>query len=109
MTAHIEGYGAIMQIKIADYKKPQKRIPKYYYYENRFFPDFRRSRERIWKIFSLKPSRDQDEDNDIRYNLIGSAVFELLGDIHTNTVLLYMRLAASPPASSGKRYWNKQS
>ena len=73
-----------MQIKIADYKKPQKRIPKYYYYENRFFPDFRRTRERIWKIFSLKPSRDQDGDNDIRYSPIRSAVFELLVDIHTD-------------------------
>ena len=67
-----------MQIKIADYKKPQKRIPKYYYYENRFFPDFRRARERIWKL-----SRDQDGDNDIRYSPIGSTVFELLGDIQT--------------------------
>ena len=30
--------------------------------------------------FSLKPSWDQDEHNDIRYSQIGSAVFELLDD-----------------------------
>ena len=84
-----------MQIKIADYKKPQKRIPKYYYYENRFFPDFRRTRERIWKIFSLKPSRHQDGDNDIRYNPTGPAVPEEIGHKHTykhtNIVLLYIK------------------
>ena len=51
-------------------------------------PDFRRTREWIWKIFSLKPSRDQDEDNDIRYSPIGSAVFELLSDNQTDTVFL---------------------
>ena len=77
-----------MQIKIADLLKTAKRIPNYYYYENRYFPVFQRTRERIWKFFSLKPSRDQDGDNDIRYSPIRSAVFELLGDIHTNTVLL---------------------
>ena len=35
-------------------------------------------------FFSLKPSRDQDEDNDIRYRSIGSAVFELLDDTQTD-------------------------
>ena len=34
--------------------------------------------------FSLKLSRDQDEDNDIRYSSIGSAVFELLSLKHTD-------------------------
>ena len=35
-------------------------------------------------FFSLKPSRDQDEDNDIRYSPIGSAVFYLLDDRQTD-------------------------
>ena len=35
-------------------------------------------------FLSLKPSGDQDEDNDIRYSPIGSAVFELLDDRQTN-------------------------
>ena len=35
-------------------------------------------------FFSLKPSQEQDEDNDIHYSPIGSAVFELL-------LLLYIR------------------
>ena len=32
----------------------------------------------IFHFFSLKPFRDQDEDNDICYSPISSAVFELL-------------------------------
>ena len=35
-------------------------------------------------LSSLKPSRDQDRDNDILYNPISSAVFELLSKIHTD-------------------------
>ena len=35
-------------------------------------------------FFSLKPSWDQDKDNDICYSQIGSAVFELLSNIHTD-------------------------
>ena len=81
-----------MQIKIVDYKKPQKRIPKYYHYENRFSPDFRRTRERIWKIFSLKPSRDQDEDNDIGYSPIGSAVFDLYRQTYRHRVAFVYRM-----------------
>ena len=46
-------------------------------------------------FFSLKPSWDQDEDNDIRYSPIGSAVFELLDDRQTdkqtNILLLYIK------------------
>ena len=83
-----------------------------YYYKNRVFPDFRRTRERIWKIFSLKPSRDQDGDNDIRYNPIGPAVPEEIGHKHKTSIqtsccyiiriyiYIYI-LAASPLASSG--------
>ena len=37
----------------------------------------------IFHFFSLKPSRDQDEDNDICYSPIGSAVFELLSNTQT--------------------------
>ena len=54
------------------------------YYKNRFFPDFRRTRGRIRMFLSLKPSRDQDEDNDMRYSPIGSAVFDLLSDTQTH-------------------------
>ena len=46
-------------------------------------PVFRRTGNRI-RFFSLKPSRDQDESNDMRYSPIGSAVFELLDDTHTD-------------------------
>ena len=35
-------------------------------------------------FFSLKPAGDHDEDNDIRYSPIGSAVFELLDDRQTD-------------------------
>ena len=37
-------------------------------------------------FFSLKPSGDHDEDNDIRYSPIGSAVFELLDDRQTLSI-----------------------
>ena len=56
---------------------------------------FPANREPDPDFFSLKPSRDQDEDNDIRYSPIGSAVFELLDDRQTdkqtNILLLYIK------------------
>ena len=39
------------------------------------------------EIFSLKPSRDQGEDNDIRYSPIGSAVLEVNQHIQTKILL----------------------
>ena len=66
-----------------------------YYYKNRVFPDFRRTRERIWKMFSLKPSRDQDGANRKKFSQIGPAVPEEIGREHTythaNILLLYIK------------------
>ena len=60
--------------------------------ENSFF---RYSGEPDPIFFSLKPSRDQDEDNDTPYSPIGSAIFELLSQkltyIQTDILLLYSK------------------
>ena len=45
---------------------------------------FQQTWNRIRIFFSLKQSWDQDKDNNIRYNPIGSAVFELLSYIQTD-------------------------
>ena len=45
-----------------------------------FFFVFPANRKPDPDFFTLKPYRDQDEGNDIRYSPIGSAVFELLDD-----------------------------
>ena len=51
-------------------------------------------------MFSLKPSRDQDENNDIHYSQIGSAVFNLLShtqtDRHRVTLVYRIKITAKP-------------
>ena len=60
-------------------------------------PVFRQTRIRILLFFRLKPSRDQDKDNDICYSPIGWAVFELLSNIHTDMIPNKIPRAAFPP------------
>ena len=50
---------------------------------------FPANREPDLVLFSLKPSRDQDKSNDMRYSPIGSAVLELLSNTHTNKQTSY--------------------
>ena len=70
-----------------------------------FFRISGKSGSRIRIFFGLKPSRDQDGANKKKFSQIGPAVPEEIGNRqtnkHTNIVLLYNLLAASPLASSG--------
>ena len=48
-----------------------------------YFSFLRRTGNRIRILFSLKPSRNQDKSNDMRYSPISSAILELLSNTHT--------------------------